>query len=214
VIGAEPTRIVAIRHGETDWNAGGRLQGQRDIPLNALGRRQAERLAGALRDEGIDAVFASDLVRAADTARVLAAPLGLVPQFDPGLRERGFGVLEGLSYDEIAQRWPDMARRWRTRDPGFAPDGGETLLAFQARAVAAVERIALAHAGRSIAIVAHGGVLDALYRAAIRIGVDAPRSWMLGNAAINRLLHAAQGFTLVGWDDRRHLDEPTLDEHD
>jgi len=207
VSGQAPTRIVVIRHGETDWNAGARLQGQRDIPLNALGLQQAARLADALRDEGLDAVIASDLERAAQTACALAAPLRLPVQLDRGLRERAFGVLEGLTYDEITQRWPDAARRWRARDPEFAADGGETLAAFQARSVAAAERIALALAGRCIALVTHGGVLDALYRAATRLAPDAPRTWMLGNASINRLLHTPQGFALVGWNDCRHLDD-------
>ena len=201
----QPTRIVAIRHGETDWNAGARLQGQLDIPLNRLGRAQAERLAGALRDEGLELVIASDLGRAVETARALAAPLGLALQLDAGLRERAFGVLEGLTYDEIHLRWPDAARRWRARDPDFAAEGGETLIGFQARCIAAAERVARAQAGRSIALVTHGGVLDALYRAAARIALDAPRTWMLGNASINRLLHTPQGFTLVGWNDRSHL---------
>jgi probable phosphoglycerate mutase len=206
VTGLEPTRIVAIRHGETDWNALARLQGQIDIPLNDLGRRQAGRLADALRDEGLEQVIASDLGRAAATARALAAPLSLPLALDPCLRERAFGVLEGHTYDEIALRWPDAARRWRARDPEFAADGGETLVGFHARCVAAIERIALAHAGRSIAIVTHGGVLDALYREAAGIPLDAPRTWVLGNASINRVLHTPQGFTLVGWDDHGHLD--------
>lgn len=208
----EPTRIVAIRHGETDWNAGARLQGQLDIALNRVGRAQAARLASALRDEGLSAVVASDLARAADTARAFAEPLGLPLTLDAGLRERAFGVLEGHTYDEIAQHWPEMARRWRARDPDFAADGGESLAGFQERCVAAAGRIALAHAGRCIALVTHGGVLDALYRAAARIPVDAPRTWMLGNASVNRLLHSPQGFALVGWDDRRHLEALTLDD--
>lgn len=203
----QPTRIVAIRHGETDWNAGARLQGQIDIALNRLGRAQAARLAGALGDEGLEAVISSDLSRAADTARAFAEPLGLPLTLDKGLRERAFGLFEGRTYDEIAQHWPEMAQRWRSRDPHFAADGGETLAGFQERCVAAAERIALAHAGRSIALVAHGGVLDALYRAAVRIPIDAPRTWQLGNASVNRLLHTPQGFAVVGWDDRRHLDD-------
>jgi probable phosphoglycerate mutase len=206
VTGLEPTRIVAIRHGETDWNTGARLQGQLDVPLNPLGRLQAQRLADALQHEGLEAVIASDLGRAVDTALALAAPLRLPLELDPGLRERAFGVLEGRTYDEINLHWPDAARRWRARDPDFAAEGGETLAAFQARSIAAVERIALAWAGRSIALVTHGGVLDALYRAATRIAADAPRTWMLGNASINRLLHTPLGFMLVGWDDRHHLD--------
>jgi len=208
----EVTRIIAIRHGETAWNAESRLQGQLDIPLNALGRRQAAALAGALRDEGLSAVVASDLGRAWHTAQALAGPLGLPLVADPGLRERGFGLLEGHTYSQIDANWPDEARRWRSREPDFAPTGAESLRTFYARSVAAAERWAAAHAGRTIALVSHGGVLDCLYRAATRMPLDAPRTWVLGNAAINRLLHTPQGFSLVGWNDAAHLDALALDE--
>jgi len=208
----EATRIIAIRHGETAWNAESRLQGQLDIPLNALGRRQAATLAAALRDEGLSAVIASDLGRAWQTAQALAGPLGLPLVADPGLRERGFGQLEGHTYQEIDARWPEQARRWRSREPDFAPTGAESLRDFYARAVAAAGRWAAAHAGQTIALVSHGGVLDCLYRAATRAPLDAPRTWVLGNAGINRLLHSAQGFTLVGWNDDAHLAGLALDE--
>jgi 2,3-bisphosphoglycerate-dependent phosphoglycerate mutase len=203
----EVTRIVAIRHGETDWNAQKRLQGQLDIGLNALGREQARRLAAALAGEEFAAVYASDLERARRTAEAFALPAGLPVKTDRGLRERGFGIFEGYTYSEIEARWPEDTTRWRRREPEFAPAGGETLEGFQARCVATAARLAAAHAGESIALVAHGGVLDALYRAATHVGLGAPRSWELGNASINRLLHNGEGFVLVGWDDRRHLED-------
>jgi probable phosphoglycerate mutase len=202
----EATRLVLIRHGQTDWNAELRLQGQRDVALNALGRRQAERLADALVGEGLSVVVSSDLDRALKTAQALAVPLGLPLVTDAGLRERGFGVLEGYTFGEIEQRWPDQAARWRARDEHFAPDGGESLRDFYERCVGTVEQLAVRHAGHSIAIVCHGGVLDCLYRAAARIELGASRTWLLGNASINRLLHTAQGLVLVGWNDDAHLD--------
>jgi 2,3-bisphosphoglycerate-dependent phosphoglycerate mutase len=208
----EPTRLVVIRHGETAWNAAGRMQGHQDIPLNALGLRQAAALAGALAGEGLSLVVASDLQRAWQTGQALAGPLGLPLQAEPGLRERCFGVLEGHTHAEIEARWPVLARRWRERDPHFAPDGGESLVAFQARCLATVERLAAAHAGQTIALVCHGGVLDGLYRAATHVALDHPRSWPLGNAAINRLLHTPQGLALVGWNDSAHLDGLAADD--
>ena len=203
---SEVTRIVAIRHGQTAWNAEFRLQGQIDIPLDRVGLRQAATLADALRDEGLSAVIASDLGRAWQTAQALAGPLGLPLSADPGLRERCFGVLEGQTRQQIDQQSPDLARRWHSREPDFAPEGAESLRVFYARTIAAVDRLVAAHAGGTIALVSHGGVLDCLYRAATRTALDAPRSWTLGNAAINRLLHTPQGFTLVGWDDAGHLE--------
>ncbi|MEO8526965.1 MAG: histidine phosphatase family protein [Caldimonas sp.] len=209
---AQLTRVVAIRHGETVWNAEMRMQGQLDTALSARGRWQAQRAAEALADDGIEAVFASDLARAFDTAQALASRLGLPISTDIGLRERSFGVFQGFTYAEIDARWPAEAARWRHHDPDFGPDDGETLRAFSARAVAACTRIAASQAGRSIAIVTHGGVLDCLYRAASGIALGAPRSWQLGNAAINRLLYTPRGFTLVGWSDTAHLDSATLDD--
>ncbi len=202
----QATRVFVLRHGQTAWNAERRIQGQLDLPLDEIGRWQAARLAAALADEGIEMVYSSDLQRAQGTAaplaRACAAPLVL----DKGLRERGFGRFEGLTFDEVAQQWPDDALRWRRREPDFGPGGGEPLQAFFDRAVGTARRLAALHPGQTVALVAHGGVLDCLYRAATRADLQAPRSWQLGNASINRLLHSAEGFTLVGWDDSRHLD--------
>ena len=202
-----------MRHGETVWNAETRMQGQLDTALSARGRWQARRAAAALAHESFDAVYASDLARAFDTAAAIVAGRPLEIVTDAGLRERSFGIFEGSTYAEIDARWPAEAARWRAHDPDFGPEGGETFRAFSDRAVEAVTAIARNRLGRSILIVSHGGVLDCLYRAASRIGLDAPRSWQLGNAAINRLLWTPQGFTLVGWSDTAHLEgEETLDD--
>lgn len=206
------TRVVAVRHGETAWNAQTRIQGQLDIALNAIGREQAQRLGRALADDKLDAVYASDLRRAADTARAVAEQVGLPVRTEASLRERGFGTFEGLTWAEVEQQHPQASRRWRERDASFGPPGGETLAAFYERAVSALAAIAARHRGEYIAIVTHGGVLDALYRAASRIALDAPRTWQLGNASINRVLHGEQGFTLVGWNDSLHLGGPAIDE--
>jgi probable phosphoglycerate mutase len=211
---AEVTRVVAVRHGETVWNAEMRMQGQLDTALSARGRWQAAQVAKALEGEGIEAVFASDLARAFDTAQAIAERLGLPIAVDTGLRERSFGIFQGSTYAEIDVRWPAEALRWRRHDPEFGPPDGETLRDFNARAVATATRIAAGQPGRTIAIVTHGGVLDCLYRAASRIDLYAPRSWELGNAAVNRLLYTPAGFSLVGWSDTSHLegDRPLDDE--
>jgi probable phosphoglycerate mutase len=200
------TRILAIRHGQTVWNADSRIQGHTDIELDELGRWQAERLAQALGDDELHALYSSDLKRAQQTAAPLAARKGLNTRLDVGLRERGFGEFEGLSFAQIEQRWPDQAQAWRRRDPDFGARGGEVLRDFRDRVVAAVARLARVHRGQHIALVTHGGVLDLLYREATRVALDAPRTWQLGNAAINRLLHTDQGLMLVGWADAGHLE--------
>ncbi|MCP5287208.1 MAG: histidine phosphatase family protein [Burkholderiaceae bacterium] len=203
--GHAATRVLLVRHGETDWNTQTRLQGHTDIPLNARGREQARRVGQALAGIRLDAVYSSDLQRAFDTARAMADATGAPLHAEPALRERQFGCFEGLTYAEVEARWPEPARRWRLRDPAFGPDGGETLAAFHARCLAVAERLVARHAGGHIALVAHGGVLDSLYRAATRVALDAPRSWRMANASLNRLLHGSSGFVLVGWDDDTHL---------
>lgn len=198
-------RVVAIRHGQTSWNAQQRLQGHTDIALDAVGLRQAQQLAQALAHEGIDVIYSSDLQRAHGTAQALAATTGAALHSHLDLRERWFGFLEGSTYAEVDQRWPDDARWWRQRDVVARPGGGESLLQFSNRCVGTAMQLAARHPGGVVALVAHGGVLDCLYRAATGVGLNAPRSWALGNATINRLLWTPQGFSLVGWNDDAHL---------
>jgi probable phosphoglycerate mutase len=208
----QATRVLAIRHGETAWNAEARIQGHLDIPLSPVGEAQARRLARALGGEDLAAVYTSDLTRARQTAEPLALALGLEPRPDPRLRERAFGRFEGLTFREIEERFPGDHRRWRERDPDYGPRGGEVLADFYARIVATVADLCAAHPGGAIAVVAHGGVLDCLYRAAARVDLRATRTWALANASVNRLLHTPEGFTLIGWGDTLHLEDPTLDE--
>ncbi|MEJ8846714.1 histidine phosphatase family protein [Variovorax rhizosphaerae] len=207
------TRVIAVRHGETTWNVDARLQGQLDIPLNATGAWQAKRLGEALASEPIAAVYASDLSRAWQTARAVAAPHGIDIVSDVGLRERGFGHFEGKTFALIEAEMPEQARLWRTRDTAFAPEGGESLVVFRDRVIATATAIAARHPGNLVVLVAHGGVMDVLYRAATRQELQAPRTWQLGNAAVNRLLWTPEGFTLVGWSDTTHLAGDALDEN-
>jgi probable phosphoglycerate mutase len=200
------TRIFLMRHGQTAWNAEMRIQGQLDIPLDETGLWQAERLGRALRDEAIDVIYSSDLQRARQTAAPLAASRGLTVQTDAALRERGFGSFEGSTYVDIERQWPEAALRWRLREPGFQPGGGEALQDFYARSVQALHTLAARHAGQTIAVVAHGGVLDCVHRAAARIELGAPRTWQLANATVNRLLWTAEGLSIVGWNDAGHLE--------
>ncbi len=199
------TRLLVIRHGETAWNTEGRIQGHIDIPLNARGEWQARRLAQAMAGEEIHAIYSSDLDRAHATARPMAEVLGLPVQLRQALRERHFGRHEGRTQAEVAEAWPEEGRRWRERDPHYGPEGGETLQDFYDRCVQALQTLAHAHMGQTIAVVAHGGVLDCYYRAANGVAVQAPRSWKVGNACINRLLYTPQGLTMVGWADDSHL---------
>lgn len=202
----QATRLIVVRHGETSWNQDTRIQGHTNIDLNDTGRWQASRLAAALADEPLNAVYASDLSRAFDTGHALAQAQGLAVQPHTGLRERCFGVLEGKTWLEIETQHPQEATLWRTRVPEWVPAGGESLVDLQARVLATLNDLARRHVGEHIALVAHGGVLDVLYRAATGLALQAPRSWLLKNAAINRLLWTPESLTLVGWGDVTHLE--------
>jgi probable phosphoglycerate mutase len=208
----QATRIIAIRHGETAWNVDARLQGHLDVELNAKGFWQADQVARALADESVDAIYTSDLMRAWHTASAIEKATGAPVIANQGLRERGFGSYEGKTYAELEAQWPDAALRWRKREPDWAPPGGETLLALRQRVSNTVAALAQQHMGGQIVMVAHGGVMDVLYRLATGQDLQAPRTWHLGNAAINRLLWTAEGLTLVGWGDVSHLEEAALDE--
>ena len=208
----DATRIVAIRHGETAWNVDTRIQGHRDIALNDMGRWQAAQVARALGSEPIAAVYASDLLRAHATGAAIADAAGAPLYAEQGLRERSFGMLEGRTFAEIEVELPEQARRWRKRDPHFAPEGGESLTLLQARIAEVTTRLAARHLGEQIVLVAHGGVLDVLYRLATGQELQAPRTWLLTNTAVNRLLWTPEALTLVGWGDTRHLDSAAREE--
>ena len=210
-----PLRITAVRHGETAWNAVTRIQGHIDIDLNARGQQQAQQVGAALADVGLNHIYTSDLARARNTATAIAQHAGFAPEsvvLVPGLRERGFGVFEGKTHAEIEAEWPEDAQRWRQRLPDWAPQGGETPLQLRERISQAVNDIAARHPGEHIALVAHGGVLDMLYRLATGQDVNAIRTWDLGNCSINRLLWTPQGLSLVGWADTSHLEASSQDE--
>jgi probable phosphoglycerate mutase len=210
----EPTRIIAVRHGETSWNAAARIQGQLDIGLNENGRWQAQQVGKALAEEPISAVYSSDLERAQATAQPISEVKGVPVVPHEGLRERSFGMFEGKTFDEIHQEWPEHAHNWRKRIPEWQPpEGGESLIQLRERVTRTLEQLAARHPGEQIVVVAHGGVLDALYRVATGQEVNSPRTWELPNGAINRLLWTPQGFTLVGWSDTQHLDHAAADEN-
>ncbi|MEN9868848.1 MAG: hypothetical protein RL748_4438 [Pseudomonadota bacterium] len=215
------TEIILIRHGETAWNAERRLQGHIDIPLNAEGEHQARALGQSLRGQTLAAIISSDLQRARQTAQAVANWHKPMPvQIDAELRERCFGGFEGLHYDEIARRYPQAFAEWQARDAdAVMPAGerpGESFRQFSIRTLAALARWAARYPGQSIAVVAHGGVLECAYRAACEIPLSTPRTFAVLNASVNRLLWQDGKFSLRSWGDCEHLEAlpMSLDEVD
>jgi len=211
------TELWFIRHGETLWNRERRLQGWQDIALNDIGRQQAQALADRLVQAAMHAPFAalysSPLARALETARPAAQGLGLTIQFDPGLRERCFGVLEGIPLHEISQRAPEAAAVWRRRNPDEPLQGGESLGQFQARIVAAALAIARHHPGERVLVITHGGALDIIWRTAKYVDLSAPDRPPLPNTGINRIGIDADGqWHMLEWADVAHVEAAALDE--
>ena len=201
--------LIAVRHGETDWNLIRRLQGHTDIALNRTGIEQAARLAEVLAKESINgksiaAIHSSDLGRALATAEPVAAALGLTVRHDPLLRERNYGLLEGKTFAEILQQHPEEAELLRLRDASHRMPDGESQMEFFERVVGAVRAIAAEEErhgddARNVLIVTHGGVLDMLYRAAGDLSLSGERKWPIPNALINRLAVADGRFFVKSW---------------
>lgn len=211
------TSILLIRHGETAWNAVRRLQGHIDIPLNEEGERQAGALAQALATEQVDAIVSSDLQRAMQTAQAVAAQYDGAPvQTDAQLRERCYGVFEGMLYADIAQQYPADYALWQARDiDAVMPPGertAESFRQFYQRSVAGIARWAGRHPGRTIVIVAHGGVLECAYREAVGMSLDSPRDFQVKNASINRFTWSDGKLALDSWGEVDHLSLAAMDD--
>jgi len=201
-------QLLLIRHGETEWNSEGRIQGFRDIGLSGRGLRQAQVLARHLCGQALDAIYASDLARAVQTAEPLARQRGAVVQIDARLKERGFGLFEGHTYAEAEANWPQEYAIWQRRDPGHAVPGGESYRDARVRVLASIDELTRRHAGQTIAVVTHGGVLDIIYRAAQGIPWETPRSHLLPNASINRVRarHPGPELQVLAWAESGHLE--------
>jgi broad specificity phosphatase PhoE len=161
------TTLLLVRHGETDWNRDQRWQGHSDTPLNATGRQQALELAERL--DPPDRIYSSDLARARETAEILSARLGVPVVLDERLRERGFGAWEGLTMDEIEDRFAADLGRWRAREGAGAADA-EGFQAFAERVGGFLDDVLARHPGEEVLVVAHGGTIRALH--ALATGLD------------------------------------------
>jgi 2,3-bisphosphoglycerate-dependent phosphoglycerate mutase len=201
------TELVLIRHGETDWNALGKFQGHTDIALNETGLAQAHAAAHAVarlhRQQPFAALISSDLQRAVQTAVPLAPVTGLHTAVDGRLRERNYGVLEGLTREQMAQYYPlDFARLF---EPRHAPPRGESLAQMFERVEAALNDLAQSHRGQRVLVVCHGGVLHMVWHIANSQWVDAAHSGHIRNASLNSIVHDGSRFSVRYWGDTAHL---------
>jgi alpha-ribazole phosphatase len=201
------TRLILIRHGQTEWNRDRRVQGHTDAPLDEIGRAQAERLALRLAGEALDAVYASDLSRAVETARGIVTARGLTLRPSHLFREASYGLWEGLTVAEIEAAYPEEYRLWREDGLRHRAPQGETFEDLQARALTGMREILAAQVGSGIALVSHGGTIRALLCGLLGWPLACARQLRLDNASITRVEYGPYGPSLVAFNDTSHLDD-------
>jgi probable phosphoglycerate mutase len=201
------TRICIIRHGETDWNVEKRIQGHTDIPLNAVGRAQALAMAFNAAHQRFNAIYSSDLMRATQTAQALAQREDQEVKRLPQLRERHYGVFQGITADEGAARYPAAYAHYMARDLDYDFETGESLRRFAERVADAIDWLLRHHSGQTIAAVSHSGLLDVVYRRATGRPLHTPRDFKVPNCGLNWFHFDGQGWHLESWADRHYLHE-------
>lgn len=201
-----PCTLCLVRHGETDWNVAHRIQGQTDTPLNGHGVEQARMAARFLRAFAFHAAYSSDLERARATAGVIIDGRDIALRTDERLRERSYGVFQTLLYSEAEALYPEIYARYRSRHPDCDLGGGESLRSLATRVRGCLEQIAHAHAGQQVLIVTHGGVLDIVYRLATGLPLEAPRDFLISNAAVSVVRANGTQWQLERWNETPDLE--------
>lgn len=206
------TRLLLVRHGETDDNRNLVFQGQLGVGLNALGRDQASRLAARLAPaaERPAVLYTSDLDRARETAEILGAALGLEPTRDPDLREVYLGAWQGLSYAEIAERFPDEWAAWRA-GKDIRRGGGETYAELGERVARSMARIASAHPGATSLVVSHGAALKSFVARVLGLSSEGMRAFRVqANTGVTVVERDEGAWRLLVWNDEAHLHDAVL----
>ncbi len=191
------TKVIFIRHGQTEWNVSGRYQGQSDVHLTAEGRQQAVKLAENFPVEELAAVYASDLNRAMVTAETIAAKFNLPVQPEAAFRELSFGQWEGLTYQQIVAQWEEAMANFMQHPDILEIPGGESFPAVQKRALARLTELVEQHDGQTIAIVAHGAVLRTILAAALHMPLQYLWSIRQFNTAVNIVCYDRGGNPIV-----------------
>lgn len=199
------TSFIILRHGETVENASGRWQGQLDGSLTVLGEAQANAAGRRLAAYVIDALYASDLGRTRRTAQLIAEHTGHAIRLDARLRERHFGIFQGLTVEEMAAMHPQDWEANNRRDPDYAPPGGESVQQLCQRSLACLDELTQRHEGETVLVVTHGGVLICLLRTVLGLPLTQPRRYSVRHLAFNRFVHSDRGWLLETWGDVNHL---------
>jgi probable phosphoglycerate mutase len=214
------TELILIRHGETDWNRELRFQGHIDVPLNDTGHEQARRVGLRLAGETVHHIISSDLMRAQQTAMPAASHLLLPVATTIGLREQNFGVVDGMRAGDVQLEHPRAWEKWLEFNEDHGMPEGESPRQFHVRIIEALRGIVAQHAGQTVLVVTHGGVLDMVWRTANGLSLSGPRQSEIPNAGFNRvrIVDSTEplAIEIVDWADARHLvdmpPQPTYDQ--
>ena len=206
----EPRKtLLIIRHGETVFNAEHRFQGHSDSPLSETGRKQVTALGQRMKDIEFDTLISSDLGRTRETSSIIAGFTGHPIKLDGRLRERNYGVLEGLTVPEIIERHSDVFDQFKRDDPDYVIPEGESHRQHYQRNVAFFEASLTGKFGDRVAVVAHGGVLDSIFRYVSKIPLDQPRCYITNNASLTIVSHGnfydTTRWVIETWCDTAHL---------
>ncbi len=203
------TTLMLIRHGETEWNRDRRFQGHGDSPLTARGRAETDALGRRLAATPFDLLISSDLGRTQETAAIIAGHTGHAIQTDPRLRERHYGVLEGLNIQEIRRDHAAVYAQLITEDPDFIIPGGQSHRQHYRNCIDFLKGWLEDHSGQSAAIVSHGGFLDNVFRHVAGLNLGAPRCVLAGNSSLSILVHGqfygSPRWIIRTWGDEGHL---------
>lgn len=199
------TRLIFVRHGETAWNKGEIFRGSADVPLNKTGERQARALGEALKSDRIDAIYSSPLSRAMDTARAVAESCGLTVVEAPELTDICYGEWEGVSNDEISEKFPYLVNRWKAAPETMKFPGGEDLHTVRKRAVGFLREAVGAGQGKTIVLSSHRAVLKVLILFCLKLGNEHFWNVRLENAAYSVFEHDGDDFILAAHNERCHL---------
>lgn len=203
----QPTRLIIIRHGETEWNLEGRIQGHLDSPLTETGRAQAGAIAGRLCEFDVNALYSSDLGRAYSTAQIVSDTTGLGTITDKRLRELNLGKFEGLTEEEVGKRFPEEYRYLKDADPDYIYPEGESKRQFSLRVISCLEELMGKHLGEQIVVITHGGALSRLIRYTLGMPVVGSNEYKKCNAALNVFSYQNKRWQLEIWGDLSHLTE-------
>ena len=201
------TRITIVRHGETEMNVAFILQGHLDSPLTANGLKQAEMLAETIKTRKFDRFYSSDLGRAKLTANIINKDLQYEIVENVQLRERAFGIMEGLYLKDAKKECPEVYEAYITRDPGYDVPEGESLVKFSKRIMDELNFLANKHVNQHILVVAHGGVLDCVIRNVFNINLQEKRAFTIRNTSVNTFLVENKNWILEEWGNIEHIQQ-------